>query len=103
MSLTDRAQEILKNARKEASESCGYDSQATRKAIKEKFGAVFNGKSPYEWQIDVTEAIILDLDCIVIAGTGAGKTMPFVMPLLLDEHKHKSVVVISLLNQLEAE
>jgi ATP-dependent helicase YprA (DUF1998 family) len=103
MSQNDRAQEILKNAQKEAAESRRYNSQATRDSIKAKFEATFNGKSPYEWQIDATEAIILGLDCIVIAGTGAGKTMPFVMPLLLDENKDKSVIVISPLNQLEAE
>jgi len=39
------------------------------------------------------------LDCSVIAGTGAGKTMPFVMPLFLDPKK--IVVVISPLNALE--
>ena len=51
------------------------------------------GKDPYEWQLDITEPIILGLDSVVIAGTGAGKTMPFMMPLLLD--KHKKVIIIS--------
>ena len=27
------------------------------------------------------------MDSLVIAGTGAGKTMPFIMPLLLDQDK----------------
>ena len=40
---------------------------------------------PYSWQLDVTEAIFLGLDPVVIAGTGAGKTMPFMMPLLQQE------------------
>ena len=39
----------------------------------------------------------------VIAGTSSGKTMSFWMPLLLDEAKEKMVVVISPLNELEAE
>ena len=39
----------------------------------------------------------------MIAGTGSGKTMLFGMPLLLDETKDKMVVVISPLNELEAE
>jgi superfamily II DNA helicase RecQ len=43
------------------------------------------------------------LDCIVIARTGSGKTMPFGMPLLLDEAKDKIVVIISPLNELKAE
>lgn len=55
--------------------------------IIDEFTRVFDGRQPYDWQIDVTEAILLCIDCMVIAGTGAGKTMPFVMPLLLDETK----------------
>ena len=46
---------------------------------------------------------MLGLDCVVIAGTGSGKTMPFWMPLLLDKNRDKMVVVISPLNELEAE
>jgi superfamily II DNA helicase RecQ len=53
----------------------------------------------YEWQIDVSEALLLGLDCSVIAGTGAGKTMPFVMPLFIESEK--IMIVISLLNVLE--
>jgi len=40
----------------------------------------------------VTEAILLGLDSVVIAGTGAEKTMPFMMPLLLDESM-KSIII----------
>jgi ATP-dependent helicase YprA (DUF1998 family) len=39
---------------------------------------------------------------VVIAGTGAGKTMPFAMPLV-DDTKSKMVLVISPLNELEHE
>ena len=46
---------------------------------------------------------MLGLDCIVIVGTGAGKTMPFGMPLLMDKASSKMVIVISPLNDLEAE
>jgi len=42
---------------------------------------------PYEWQLDVTEAILLGIDSVVIEGTGAGKTMSFMMPLLLNDKK----------------
>jgi ATP-dependent helicase YprA (DUF1998 family) len=54
---------------------------------------------PYPWQVNVAEAILLGLDCIVIAGTSAGKTMPFIMPLFVQPHK--IVVIISPLNSLE--
>jgi bloom syndrome protein len=37
----------------------------------------------------------------VIAGTSAGKMMPFMMPLLLD--KHKKVIIISPLKVLQAD
>lgn len=43
----------------------------------------------------------MGLDCVVIAGTGSGKTMPFAMPLLVDITKKKMVIVISPLNDLE--
>jgi len=95
--------DILTSARESALESRNYNYIATRQSIENKFKAVFQGKPPYSWQIDVTEALILGLDCVVIAGTGSGKTMPFGMPLLLDEAKDKMVVVISPLNELEAE
>ena len=47
------------------------------------------------------EAIILDLDSVVIVGTGACKTMPFMMPLLLD--KIKKVIIVPLLKVLQAD
>ena len=53
----------------------------------------------YPWQVDVAEALLLGVDCTVIAGTGAGKTMPFVMPLFVETEK--IMVIISPLNALE--
>ena len=34
---------------------------------------------PHEWQLDITETLLLGVDDtnIVIAGTGLGKTIPF--------------------------
>jgi bloom syndrome protein len=58
-------------------------------------------KDPYEWQLDVTETILLGLDSVVIAGAGAGKTMPFMMPLLLNDKK--KVIIISPLKILQAD
>ena len=51
--------------------------------------------------IDVTEAVLLCLDCFMIAGTGSRKTMPFAMPLLVDKTKKKMVRVIFPLNDME--
>ncbi|KAH9915001.1 P-loop containing nucleoside triphosphate hydrolase protein, partial [Fomitopsis serialis] len=93
---------VLAITRAAAHKSRGYDSEAARQYIREKFiEANADGMTPYDWQVDVTEATKLGLDCIVIAGTGAGKTMPFAMPLLADETGRKIVVVISPLNELE--
>ncbi|EMD39694.1 hypothetical protein CERSUDRAFT_121909 [Gelatoporia subvermispora B] len=52
---------------------------------------------------DVSEALLLGLDCLVIAGTGTGKTYPAVMPLLIDDTKQKKVIVLSPLNDLEVD
>ncbi|KIM55128.1 hypothetical protein SCLCIDRAFT_17455 [Scleroderma citrinum Foug A] len=56
-------------------------------------------KVPYSWQLDAAESLILGVDSIVIAGTGAGKTMPFVMPLMRD--KSKGMLIISPLKALQ--
>ena len=53
--------------------------------------------------MDVTEALLLGILCLVIAGTGAGKTLPFVTPLLMDETKKKMILILSPLNELEKE
>ena len=58
-----------------------------------------SGKTPYDWQLDVTEAILLGLDSMVIAGTGSGKTIPFMLPLLA--HPEKMVIIISPLKVLQ--
>jgi len=97
------APSVLDAERTAAFLSRKYDSETTWNTIDDKFRQVCPGKIPHQWQIDVTEALLLGIDCIVIAGTGAGKTMPFVMPLLLDRTKTKKVLVISPLNELKME
>ena len=52
-----------------------------------------------DWQLDVTEAILLKLDSLVISGTGSGKTIPFMLPLLA--HPEKVVIIISPLKVLQ--
>jgi superfamily II DNA/RNA helicase len=46
------------------------------------------------------EAILLGINSLVIAGTGTGKTMPFMMPLMLDSKK--KALIISPLKILQA-
>ncbi|KAJ3836866.1 hypothetical protein F5878DRAFT_624112 [Lentinula raphanica] len=83
----------------EASRRTGYDSKSSRALPSSEFIRITGGPSAYTWQIDMAEALLLGLDCSVIAGTGAGKTMPFVMPLFIE--REKCVLVISPLNALE--
>jgi len=92
---------VLQDARTEVTNSRGYSSEDTHAEISSAFKVALNGLEPYSWQLDVCKALLLSLDCIVIAGTGAGKTMPFIMPLLVDPTNKKMVIIVSPLNALE--
>ncbi|KAK7002050.1 P-loop containing nucleoside triphosphate hydrolase protein [Favolaschia claudopus] len=92
---------ILEKARDDASKFRGYSAAPTRARIRNEFTARNNGMIAHEWQVNIAEALHLGLDCSLIAGTGAGKTMPFAMPLFVDPEK--TVIVISPLNALEAD
>ena len=81
----------------------GYDGEKTREAFRAAVKAAFNGNEPRKFQLDVAEAMTLGLDSTVIAGTGSGKTLPWAIPLLLDENKDKIVLVISPLKALQTE
>ncbi|TBU45559.1 hypothetical protein BD309DRAFT_839139, partial [Dichomitus squalens] len=76
-------------AREATKASRGYDSDATRQRLEDTFRQRMGGKVPHQWQVDVTEALLVGLDCTVIAGTGSGKTMPFrvVMPTFVEAEK----------------
>jgi ATP-dependent helicase YprA (DUF1998 family) len=93
--------DLLETSRKATKASQGYDCQKTRATISKKFSDAFDSKELYTWQVDVCEAILLGLDCVVIASTGSGKSMPFIMPLLVDEMCRKMVIIISPLNERE--
>ena len=94
---------ILEEAREAARKDRGYDWVEMRSTIEDKFQEIFDGKRPYDWQMDITEALLLGRDCIAIAGTGSGKTLPFGMPLLSLGAHDKMVLVLSPLNELEVE
>ena len=81
----------------------GYNSQATRCTLAESVTARCPAITPYHWQIDVAEAVALGLDATVIAGTGSRKTLPWALPLLLEENREKICLVISPLNELETD
>ena len=101
LSTSGSQYEVLQVARDAAKNSRNYCSLRTRENLVTSFKAAFNGLEPHRWQLDVAEAILLNLDCIAIVGTGSGKTMPFAMPLLVDRTEKKIVIVISPLNDLE--
>jgi ATP-dependent helicase YprA (DUF1998 family) len=100
-STSERQTQVLQAARDAATSCRQYSSVKTREDLVTSFKDAFNGLEPYSWQLDVTEALLLGLDCVTIAGTGSGKTMQFAMPLLVDRTKKKMVLVISPLNDLE--
>ena len=56
----------------------GYNSQALCNEANNNCHSILS-YHPHEWQSDVMEAMMLGLDCLVCAGTLAGKTLPFVL------------------------
>lgn len=97
-----RSVRLLEEARADAHEKRKYDSSATRAKITAECKAR-TGLSPYAEQLDLAECMLLGVDAVTIAGTGWGKTLPFVLALFVPETKGKIVVVISPLNALEAD
>ena len=103
-SSLDRERELSYMLLSEArAKKAGYNSQATRHALSASVTAACAAITPYDWQVDLAEALILGLDATVIAGTGSGKTLPWAMPLLLEENRDRICLVISPLNELEAD
>jgi len=60
---------------------------------------VTNGKIPRQFQLEATLATISKRDSIVIAGTGAGKTVCILLPLLLSPDRIS--IMISPLKRLQ--
>jgi hypothetical protein len=95
----ERSANNLDRARTAAASSREYNSDLTRAEMTRIFGERSGGQVPYPWQLDVSEAFLLGLNCVVIAGTGAGKTTPFLLPLLVE--KNKKIIIISPLKALQ--
>ena len=85
MLSTYHASNTLKNACDAMFKDWNYDLEGTHQTMSQKLQNVFNGRIPYDWQLDAAEALVLGLNCVVIAGTGAGKTIPFVLPLFMQD------------------
>ncbi|KAF8219183.1 hypothetical protein L208DRAFT_1088831, partial [Tricholoma matsutake] len=75
--------DMLTCAREAALKAWNYNHIVTRESMENKFKAVFDGKAPYSWQIDVTEALVLRFDCLVFFGAGSGICVAFCLLLLL--------------------
>lgn len=43
------------------------------------------GQKPFRWQLDAAKGILCGKDVIVDVGTGTGKSLCFLLPLLLNE------------------
>lgn len=89
----------LEAAREEKGKD-GYDSTGERALMARTFEERF-GAPARDWQLDVAEAICLELDVVVGAGTGEGKTIPFMLPLLKD--KKRKALIVSPLKILQAD
>lgn len=74
-----------------------FDSTATRAFVADEIKKRMDGKMPYEWQIDVGEALHLGIDTVLVARTGAGKTLPFAIAALLGG----TVIILLPLNALQ--
>ncbi|KAJ6611146.1 hypothetical protein B0H10DRAFT_1810185 [Mycena sp. CBHHK59/15] len=94
-----KAATILEEACEEACKTRGYQSAPMRAKICVEFCEQNPGMTAHEWQVDIGEALHLGVDCSLIASTGTGKTIPFVMPLFVESDK--IIVIISPLNTLE--
>ncbi|KAF8119134.1 P-loop containing nucleoside triphosphate hydrolase protein, partial [Boletus edulis] len=87
----------LEKSRNSALHASGYQSESTCQVLSKACFECCN-QVPYEWQLDAAEAFLLGLNCTVLAGTGSGKSLPFVMPAMVQD---SIIVVISPLNALE--
>ena len=99
-----RERELSYNLLSEAhAKSDGYDSQVTWRTLSDSMTTLCPTITPHDWQLDLAEALTLGLDVTVIAGTGSGKTLPWALPLHLEKNHGWICLIISPLNELEAD
>ena len=74
MSFTSEDQSNVLQAVRDRSRE--HSSEKTREDLVTAFKKASHRLEPlaYDWQLDITEALLLALDCVVIATTGSGKT-----------------------------
>ena len=78
-----------------------YDSLASRHTLSDTTTTLCPVITPYNWWINLAEALTPGLDATVVAGTGSGKTLPWAMPLLLEQKRDRICLVTSPLNEIE--
>ena len=88
----------LRAARDRAGRRSKYNPPTVRAELARLFRETW-GYDARDWQLDITEAILLGLDSVLIAGTGSGKTMPFMLPLKYNAEA--TILVISPLKILQ--
>ena len=94
--------ELLHCARDHAAKIHKYNSFEARKTMTEECNAHSGGViTPFPWQLDVAESLLLGMNCELIAPTGVGKTIPFVLPHFVSSNK--VTLIISPLNALEVD
>ncbi|CDO71971.1 hypothetical protein BN946_scf184943.g5 [Trametes cinnabarina] len=93
---------LLDEAQAEAKKKKKYDSAATRQIMLDECKKRM-GLTPYPEQLNLAECMLLGLDATSIAGTGWGKTLPFVLPLFSPLSRGKIMIIVSPLNSLEAD
>ena len=84
--MEDLSYQNLDHARQLAQEKLGYCSTRFHEHLRDEFISRTGGKRPYQWQLDAAEAFDLGLHCTILAGAGAGKTLPFIMPAFVTPH-----------------
>jgi hypothetical protein len=78
-----------------------FTAENWRQKLSECVSVAMNRLIPHNWQLDIAEALKYKLDCLVLAGTGAGKTLPFVLNLLMDKNLNHKIVILSPLIELQ--
>ncbi|KAH9915608.1 P-loop containing nucleoside triphosphate hydrolase protein, partial [Fomitopsis serialis] len=91
----------LAAARDLVTRTYGYNSERAQQIMSDEFFLNSRGNRPYKWQLDIAEALLLGLNCTAIAGTGRGKTIPFMLPMFLPKNMKKMVAVMSPLKNLQ--